>query len=209
MTQLDEDSKWWFYELAKLHDRIYDGQATHDYSDLGRIQLHILGLLKDAKLLLEEGSHATAVFLAISALEEVAKAVVGLHRSRDPNAKAKQKREILLQHGHKSAIATGFLPAEFAQRLLPVLGKETTARLFDQARRGELGQLRLTALYFEPTSPGVRLPTEAITPKSAREILLFAIDRFIQSLSVFFDDVDAGGQAATLFDAVAVWDPDA
>ncbi|MCB1753736.1 MAG: AbiV family abortive infection protein, partial [Gammaproteobacteria bacterium] len=55
---------------------------------------HVIVLLRDAVSCFERGSYGTAVFLAITAIEEIAKAEVGLYRrekSIKPTKRGKDK----------------------------------------------------------------------------------------------------------------------
>lgn len=81
---------------------------------------HVVALLSDAATLFERGSYETSAFLAITALEETAKAHVGLYR-RDEQEKSKGARSLQgplrqAKHGVAADRLYGLTPARSARR---------------------------------------------------------------------------------------------
>src|SRR5689334_5256450 len=106
---------------------------------------HVRTLLGDAVAAYEAGSFGTAVFLAITSMEETAKAELLAFRLPRPAGVKPKGRDPLRDHGKKHAIAIG--PTTFMGRLPKLLGEETCARLADEAHSGGFVDLRERALY--------------------------------------------------------------
>ena len=65
---------------------------------------HIVQLLQNASLLLQSGSSATAAFLTITAMEEIAKLHVGIFRKSTENPP--RNKDPLFRHNRKHYLAT-------------------------------------------------------------------------------------------------------
>jgi AbiV family abortive infection protein len=137
---------------------------------------HVVGFLKDATLLLETGSHATAAFLAITAIEETAKVHILVFRRSAKEAP--RRKDPLFRHDEKHHLALGPTVAMGA-RLQEAIGKEQMTALIDAARSGDLVTLRQSALYASTDETGrLVLPEDAVTFRQARNVLLLAIEAF-------------------------------
>lgn len=133
---------------------------------------HIVVLLTDAVTLFDCGSYATSAFLAITALEETAKAHVGLYR-RDKQEKSKG-RDPFRDHPAKHSMAS--LPTVYmGERLVDALGAEACKRLEAEAAIG-LATTREACLYTERNAGVFTTPAQSITMARARELLLLAIE---------------------------------
>jgi AbiV family abortive infection protein len=147
---------------------------------LNRAAEHICRLLADAQILYETGSHATAAFLAIAALEEVAKAHLGLYLA-EPAAKERRAKDPLFNHAKKHALAA--LPTvPMCDRLPAAIGVDRVAQIMTDAHEGRLARAREEALYFELNSGEVTVPIEVVPPNRSRELILFAIEAFDDAL---------------------------
>ncbi|GEM_PF-2140284 len=133
---------------------------------------HILTLLEDAVAAFERPSFGTATFLALTALEEIAKAELMLFR-RDPTDPPK-RGDPMRSHANKHAIAVR--DTTFMGKLPGVLGPERCEALHKEADAGELVLLREASLYVDVRDGDLVIPKEVITPARAREILLVAIE---------------------------------
>lgn len=133
---------------------------------------HIASLLTDASVLFERCSYGTSTFLAITALEETAKAHVGLFR-KDKTERSKG-RDPFRDHQAKHSMAS--LPTVYmGSRLSDALGPETCQRLEAEARAG-LAADREACLYMERKNGAFVTPATAIARARARELLLLAIE---------------------------------
>lgn len=143
--------------------------------DLNKACDHIVRLLEDSSLLLESNSHASATFMAISALEEIAKIHIGIYRkSSEP---IKRRKDPLYNHKDKHHIAASPTIAMGA-RLQAAIGEERMHELIQSARLGQLVDVRESALYVARRDGVLEIPSNVITKRYARELLLLAVEAF-------------------------------
>jgi len=98
----ESDEKWW----SSVEETLSAGERIGHTSDQFNLACeHITQLLSDASTILGVGSHATATFLAITALEETVKVHLGMYRrSATP---MKRPKDPLYKHKEKHALALG------------------------------------------------------------------------------------------------------
>lgn len=142
---------------------------------------HVARLLEDAIACHRLGSFGTAVFLAVTALEETAKAELLILRSRKPQQK--KGRDPLRDHRSKHHIAVR--ATTFMGRLPSILGEEACVRLRSEAEGGGFAQLREAALYVHADKSGLRSPASEISKQRSRELSLLALESA--------DDILVGG----------------
>ena len=135
---------------------------------------HVAVLLADAVDAFRRRSFGTSTFIAITALEEAAKAEVLGFRVRPRLGESKHVRDPMRDHRQKHLIAVR--PTTFMGRLPELLGLDTCARLQKEAEVGGLVELRERALYVHADERGVTTPASTITGQRAREILLLALE---------------------------------
>ena len=140
---------------------------------------HIVQLLRDASTLLANNSHATAAFLAITALEETSKVHIGSYRSS--GQAVPRRKDPLYRHDEKHLIAVGPTVA-MGNRLQEAIGVARMNELIELARSGGLVQLREASLYVEQQGTALKAPKDAITKSTSRELLLLAIEAFDDGL---------------------------
>ena len=150
---------------------------TIDEFDLGLE--HIVQLLTDASILLESGSHANSIFLAITALEETAKMSVEFRRHN--KEQIPRKKDPLFQHGKKHLIAVKPTIA-MGSRLQKAIGEQRMLELINQAWNGGFISIREASLYIDNVNGQLKIPSSTITKDMARELLLFAIESFDDGL---------------------------
>ena len=166
------DDEWW--------SALEDALASGDRLTVGADQLddacdHIVGLLTDASTLLEGGSHATATFLAITALEEIAKVHIGMYRRGKESLT--RRKDPLFQHGKKLHLAAA-PTVTMGGRLPDAIGEDRVRALMNMAATGELSRLRQEAIYVEANASVLTIPIDSVGPELARELLLFGIEAF-------------------------------
>ena len=143
--------------------------------DFDRACDHILVLIEDAFQCFERESWGTSVFLSITSIEEVAKAVVGLYRREGQIEQVKRRKDKLFNHQEKHLMA--ILPTVFmGLRLEVALGKERCSELLKEAAHGNFRNLRESALYFENINGQFVTPSNVISRGRARELLLLALE---------------------------------
>jgi AbiV family abortive infection protein len=144
-------------------------------ADFNRACDHVVVLLCDAVSCFERGSYGTAVFLAVTAIEEIAKAEVGLYRREQSIKPATRGKDKLFNHKAKHQMA--ILPTVFmGKRLEEALGAERCAQLLEEAVNGDFRLLRENSLYFRNLNGQFVTPTDSISKSKAREVLLLAIE---------------------------------
>lgn len=137
---------------------------------------HAAGLLDDAFLLFQSSSFATTIFLAITAIEEIAKLDIAVHRREDRTETPKNRREdLLFNHKAKHSIALQEVIA-IGTRLPKAIGEERVRELLDMAESGELIGMREASLYTDVVNNTFVSPTERFSRKEARELLLLALE---------------------------------
>lgn len=166
------DNTWW----DSVEEALAIGQRiTGTSEELNQACDHIVQLLTDASLLLEAGSHATATFLAITALEETAKIHVGMFRkSSEP---APRGKDPLFKHHKKHHIAAAPTIAR-GSRLQETIAESRMQELIELARSGGLIRIREASLYVEKRDGQLRVPSAVVTKDQARELIIFAVEAF-------------------------------
>jgi AbiV family abortive infection protein len=135
---------------------------------------HAAVLLGDAADAFRRGSFGTSIFLAITAMEETAKAEILAFRMNPRPDASTRGRDPLLDHREKHRIAVR--ETTFMGRLPNLLGPEVCVRLRQEAETGDFVKLRERALYVNFGEHGVHAPASTITREHAREILLLALE---------------------------------
>jgi AbiV family abortive infection protein len=161
---------------------------------------HVVAQLSDATVLFERGSYATSAFLSITALEETAKAHVGIYRQDKPEKR--KGRDPFRDHAVKHSMAS--LPTVYmGARLIDALGEETCKRLEAEAETGFIAT-REACLYMERKDGVFTTPVQAITMARARELLLLAIEATDDALVGYTDhSYECGEVLEQLFVRVA------
>lgn len=143
--------------------------------DFNRACDHILVLIEDALACFNRASYGTAVFLSITAIEETAKAEIGIYRRADEADERSRRKDPLFNHLSKHRMA--ILPTVFmGRRFEEAIGKDRCEALLSEVAHGSLRDLRQEALYFHSSNGNFVTPKDAITQEKAREVLLLAIE---------------------------------
>jgi AbiV family abortive infection protein len=172
----DSSEEWW----SSVEDALAVGKRiTISKEQLNQACDHIVRLLSDASVLLEQGSHATSVFLSITALEETAKVHIGKYR-RSLMAVARGK-DPLFRHDEKHKIAAAPTVA-MGHRLQEAIGKTRVDELVELSRNGGLVRLRESSLYIEQNGANLNIPADVVSISLARDLLLFSIEAFDDAL---------------------------
>lgn len=187
MAQASDDD-WW----SSINAALAVGQQVGQSSDQFNLACeHIASLLRDASTLLAEGSHATAAFLAITALEEAAKVHLGMYRrATEP---APRRKDPLYRHDEKHRLALGPTVA-MGSRLQHAIGAARMKELMEQAHNGGFMALREAALYVAQDGDTLHAPAQVVAPSTARELLLLAIEAFDDGLVGYTDRTFALGE---------------
>ena len=152
-----------------------DAAISHDKApvrltaeELNTMTRHVAVLLDDAVAAFRRQSHGTCVFLAITAMEETAKAEVLAFRGR-PESPPNRRGDPMLNHAKKHFIA--IRPTTFFGRLPKILGDEVCARLQREAEAGGFNRLREQALYIHLDHSGVTTPVTVVDRARARGLV--------------------------------------
>lgn len=174
---------------------------VHGTEAFNRTCRHVLSLLEDSVRLFESESFASAAFFAITALEETAKAVFGIHIHTD--SPSVTRKGPLYSHGKKHLLGAGRLPLELRARIVHALGRKDAQAVLEMARRGDLVRLREKALYAEFSSKGIEVPSDVISKQLSRSLLVFVLDTFDDSVVGYTKlSYSLGKQAEALFQRV-------
>lgn len=163
---------------------------------------HIVLLLEEAEGIFQSGGYSTATFLAITAIEESAKAHLGAFTGGGPNPE-KRKNNIFYDHGKKHQLAA--MPTiSMGQRLQAAIGEEALVRILAMSRTKELLRIRESSLYFEKRNGALHCPRIVIDKNLSRSILLYAIEVFDDALVGFTDySMKISGRTDEIFSRVA------
>jgi AbiV family abortive infection protein len=172
----DPDEAFWTAIEAATSYKKRDGLKHVGSDAFNRAAGHAVGLLHDAASAYARGSYGTATFLALTALEETAKAELLRFRKSNPTLVEEGKgRDPLLSHKTKHVLAVR--PTVFmCERLPAAIGADRCSHLQLAAASGELVKLREKSLYVSFEGDEIVTPQEAITLATAREVLLLAIE---------------------------------
>lgn len=171
-----EEAFWVAVEAAVTYQG--EGDRPIGSDDFDRAAGHAIALINDAANAYSQSSCGTSVFLALTALEETAKAELLCFRGGDrgPNGYKKRTRsDPLLSHKTKHVLAVR--PTVFLGKRLPAaIGADRCKQLQLAVASGDLVKLREQALYVSFGPGGIATPSERITRMTAREVLLLAIE---------------------------------
>ncbi len=177
-------------------------KMVKDSAELNQVCDHILQLLRAATSLFHNGFYSTAVFIAITALEETAKAHVGTFR-KPPSTQTKTRNDPLYRHTDKHLLAASPTIC-MGSRISEAIGKARVAEIMEMASSGQLKALRESSLYFERTGETLVVPTDVLSMDLARELLLFSLEAFDDALVGYTDhSVTVGESASELFTTIA------
>ncbi|MFC5357093.1 AbiV family abortive infection protein [Azospirillum himalayense] len=167
---------------------------------------HVVSLLEDAATLFAKGAPNTAAFLAITAIEETAKAHVAIFRKDLAEGRAKG-RDPLLDHKAKHRMA--ITPTVFmGERLVQALGRDACARLQTEAEGGGFTATREAGLYCARVNGRFTTPRAAVPPERAWELLLLAIETLDDALIGYSDhSLTRADHVASLFERIAAAKP--
>ncbi|MEZ8297542.1 AbiV family abortive infection protein [Vibrio splendidus] len=137
---------------------------------------HVLSLFESAFQLYQAEIFHVPVFLAISAIEEIAKLEVALFRCMsEPEEIKRQRQDKLYNHKAKHVIALQEVIA-IGERLPNAIGEERVRALLEMAENGKLVELRESALYTDSVDGSFITPASVIDKGIARDVILLAIE---------------------------------
>jgi len=175
MTNKDDEPFDFFSAVQAAIDFGGPGYGDDPVLGFNTAGQHVLVLLGDSVAAFERGSYGTSVFLAITALEETAKAELLAFRVQKPVGTQTKWGDPLRSHMKKHGMAVR--PTTFMGRLPKILGAETCERLQREATDGSINRLRETAIYVSCSADGTILtPAMALDRNRAREIVLLALE---------------------------------
>ena len=164
--------------LFKSNDRLVE--SVEEFNSACE---HIVLLIEEAESVFLNGGYSTSTFLAITAIEETAKANFGPFTGGGPNPESR-KNNIFYDHGKKHQLAAS-ATVSMGQRLQAAIGEEALIRILDMSRSKALLNLRESSLYFERRNGKLKSPRNIIDKNLSRSILLYAIEVFDDALVGF------------------------
>lgn len=198
MTESPNSSKSGWKRVQEAID--FGGTFYDTNADFDAACDHVWRLLADATAIYDVGSYGTAAFLAVTAIEEIAKAHVGLYRRQNP--KPPKGRDPFRDHAAKHAMAV--LDTVFmGERLAKAIGTDACERLRDEAVEG-FTKTREDGLYAGRKDGKFVTPKNAVGKARSRELLLLAIEAADDALSGYTNrSMEIGKQFEVLFEIVA------
>lgn len=150
-------------------------------ADFNRACDHVERLLNDAYILYNHQSYGSSVFLAITAIEEVAKIHFGLYRNNEGAENVPRHQDSLFNHREKHKL--GLLPTVLmGGRLLKAVDKTLLLQVLDKTKRGKLVALRESSIYAENRDARFKIPEDVISKDVCRCLLLLACEVFDDQL---------------------------
>lgn len=146
---------------------------------------HIIELLNNSFVLLQNHSYGSSAFFAITALEETAKTHVSMYMTHDLSMK--NSKDILMNHAKKHFLAISPV-FKIGDRLSNALGIEKVDELVSLTKpKKGLMDLRNNAIYWYTDKDGTHFPKDYFDKDKALELLLFSIEAFDDSLVGYTD----------------------
>jgi AbiV family abortive infection protein len=184
----------------------HDGGLYGDHNDFNAAFDHILALLEEAAGLFERQSFSTSAFLAITVIEETAKAHVAIFRKDRPEGTIKGRDPL---HDHRMKHRMAILPPMFiSDRLERTLGNDTCVKLQKEAETTGFTATREAALYCARVDGKFTTPRTAVSAERAWELLVLAIEALDDALVGFTNHSMAkSARIDPLFDRIAAQNP--
>lgn len=146
---------------------------------------HVVLLLEEAESVFQRGGYSTATFLAITAIEETAKAHLGAFTGGGPDPESRNNN-IFYDHGKKHRMAA--MPTvSMGERLQAAISAEAHVGILEMSKNKDLLGLRESSLYFERQNGALQSPRTVIDKNLSRSILLYAVEVFDDALVGFTD----------------------
>ena len=139
---------------------------------------HVFQLITDAYVLYSNCCYSSSVFLSIAIIEEVAKIHIGIFTQHSDEYVKKDK---LRDHKTKEIIGLNYT-VSMGDRLKKAMSINDFEEIFSLAYSGELKSLRESSIYCDYKKGNIETPTDIINKTFARNLLLFAIESFDDSL---------------------------
>ena len=136
---------------------------------------HVNSLLKSCRILCQQSCFTSALFLAITAVEEATKAEIYCFRSKNDST-GKQSKDCLKSHEVKHKIAVNEDVLLIGKRVQNIIGEDLTKSIYENFVKGKTRELRESCLYFEVKDDKLILPEEDVTPQTALSYILACIE---------------------------------
>jgi AbiV family abortive infection protein len=128
-------------------------------ADFNRACDHVERLLNDSYILYNHESYGSSVFLAITAIEEVAKIHFGLYRNNEGAENVPGHQDSLFNHREKHRL--GLLPTVLmGSRLLEAVDETSLLQVLDKTKQGKLVALRESSIYAENRDSKFKIPEQ-------------------------------------------------
>jgi AbiV family abortive infection protein len=177
INEFDDELIWLTLEKGKL---IFPNKNTRT-ADFNRACDHVERLLNDSYILYSYESYGSSVFLAITAIEEVAKIHFGLYRNNEEAENVPRHQDSLFNHREKHKL--GLLPTVLmGSRLLRAVDETLLLQVLDKTKRGKLVALRESSIYAENGNSKFKIPEDVISKDLCRCLLLLACEVFDDQL---------------------------
>ncbi len=136
---------------------------------------HVNSLLKSCIILCQQSCFTSALFLAITAVEEATKAEIYCFRSKNDST-GRQSKDCLKSHEVKHKVAVNEDILLIGKRVQNIIGEDLTKSIYENFGKGKTRELRESCLYFEVKDDKLILPEEDITPQNALSYILACVE---------------------------------
>lgn len=136
---------------------------------------HVNSLLKSCIILCQQSCFTSALFLAITAVEEATKVEIYCFRSKNDST-GKQSKDCLKSHEVKHKVAVNEDVLLIGKRVQNIIGEDVTKSIYENFGKGKTRELRENCLYFEVKDDKLILPEDNITAKNALSYIIACIE---------------------------------
>ncbi len=201
---------WYLKPLTKLQFKRFTlsiffnlpaGRLFQSIDDFNKACEHIVLLLEESELIYQQGGYSTSVFIAITAIEETAKANFGLFTSGGDH---ERKGNMFYDH-HTKHVMGSLQTVAMGRRLQEAISQQSVDEIMAMAQNKGLIKLRENSLYFEKTGSGsIQFPRNIVDQNLARNVLLYAIEVFDDSVVGYTNlSMEISKRTDVLFNRVA------
>ena len=135
---------------------------------------HIYDLLNSSSILYERGIFSSSIFFSIAAVEEIVKVYNSLFSKNVDGYAGKDMGKKIFGPGYELWMD---------DRLTDTVEEEDLRAIFDLYNTGDLMDLKRDSVYSNRRQDTMTMPADIIDKKSARNMLLFAIQAYEDNLA--------------------------
>lgn len=171
--------------IKKNLSNIDEQSLIHGAEELNKVLLHISNLIQDSYTLYNKDSYNTSVCLSILAMEEISKANIGIFQALSYTEESKSKKNYLLKNHKNKDILSTSPTINIGKRLKNKIGIDKLLAIMNDLQNGNMIKLRENSIYYFRENDKLYVPKEIISKEKARNLLLYVIEQFDDTLIGF------------------------